>query len=177
MSIRIILISLVLSLSTLPVAQAKDEGLYIGAGIGLVAVEQKIPIEGPAGLEIDDSDVATKLFVGYQFSELLAMEGGYRDLGKPSSRGAVTRLDGWDVFGVLGLPLGPVRAFGKAGGIYSSAETRIGGVSVRSHSQFDLGLGVGLEFEIMSMAIRGEIEYFDVLDAAVMYSLGATYTF
>ena len=39
------------------------------------------------------------------------------------------------------------------------------------------GLGVGLEFEVMSLAVRGEIEKFDVLDDTLMYSVGVTLTF
>ncbi|MBY5990792.1 porin family protein [Ferrimonas balearica] len=167
-------LSAILALCSAP-ALAKDEGFYIGASLGGATVQQKgnDAIDFP---EFDESDFAWKIFAGYQFGPVLAIEGGYVDLGSPST--SRTEIDpyGLDVFVVGGIPLGPIRGFGKLGGIYWDADGTFDGQS-DSDDGFELAAGVGLEFELGSFAIRGEVEYFDILDETWMYTLGATFTF
>lgn len=158
-------------------AQAKDEGIYIGGSLGLVTVQQSGTDPEWGYFEIDDSDYAYKFFAGYQFSPVFAVEGSFRDLGKTSSNTARTDLQGLDLFGVAGVPLGPVRIFGKLGGIYWDADTLIYGENRDGKDGFDFGAGAGVEFELGSFGLRGEVEYFDLLSDAWMYSIGATYTF
>lgn len=159
-------------------AAAKDEGFYIGASVGLAAVEQNSSGFVPGDFDIDDSDYAYKLFGGYQYSPIFAVEGGYRDLGKPSSGDASTQADAFDAAAVAGVSFGPLRVFGKLGGLYWDSTTRIKGTGLsRSDDGFGLAAGAGLEFELGSMGIRGEVEYLDVLDGTWMYSIGGTFTF
>jgi len=42
---------------------------------------------------------------------------------------------------------------------------------------FDFSAGAGVEIELGSFGIRGEVEYLDVLDETWLYSVGATFTF
>ena len=118
------------------------------------------------------------MFGGYQFNPLFALEGGYRDLGEASSRSAAAQVEGFDVFAVAGIPAGPLRVFGKLGAIYRDTSTRIFD-SHRGLNDDGLGLaaGAGLEFELGSLALRGEIEYLDVLEETWMYTVGGTFTF
>ena len=158
-------------------AQAKDEGFYIGGSLGLVTVQQSGTDPEWGYFEIDDSDYAYKFIAGYQFSPVFAVEGSFRDLGKTSSNTAKTDLQGLDLFGIAGFPLGPVRIFGKLGGIYWDADTVIYGENRDGRDGFDFGAGAGVEFELGSLGLRGEVEYFDLLSDAWMYSIGATFTF
>lgn len=160
-----------------PVLEAKDEGFYLGVGLGLSSLEQNVSLTEGGRVKIDDTDYAYKLFGGYQLSPLLAVEGGLRNLGTLSSGRVKTDFNGIDAFAVAGVPLGPVRLFGKLGGIYGQSDTRIKGGVKFSNDGFDLGAGAGLEFELGSFGLRGEAEYFDALDGVWMYSVGATFTF
>ena len=49
----------------------KDKSLYIGASVGAASTEFE-----EDGVDIDDSDLAYKLFGGWQFNGLFAIEGG-----------------------------------------------------------------------------------------------------
>ena len=160
-----------------PTLEAKDEGFYLGAGLGLSSLEQSVSITGSGKVKFDDDDYAYKFFGGYQLSPWLAVEGGFRDMGTLSSGRVKTDLSGIDAFAIAGFPLGPVRLFGKLGGIYGQSDTRIKGGVKFSNDGFDLGAGAGLEFELGSFGLRGEAEYFDALDGVWMYSVGATFTF
>ena len=160
-----------------PALEAKDEGFYLGAGLGLSSLEQSVSLTDEGKVKIDDNDYAYKLFAGYQLSPWLAVEGGLRDMGTLSSGRVKTDLGGIDAFAIAGFPLGPVRLFGKLGGIYAQSDTRIKGGVKYSNDGFDLGAGAGLEFELGSFGLRGEAEYFDALNGVWMYSVGATFTF
>jgi hypothetical protein len=156
---------------------AKDDGFYIGASIGSATVKQKGSDPDLGDFDIDDDNFAWKIFGGYQFNGVFAVEGGYRDLGDPSSSFAETELDAWDIYGIAGIPIGPIRAFGKVGGIYWDSDTKLEGGAGSGDDGFEFGAGAGLEFELGSVGIRGEIEYFDILDDSWMYTVGATITF
>ncbi len=157
-------------------ALAKDEGFYLGASVGSANVQQNGSDPDLGDFKFDESDFAWKIFAGYQFGPILAIEGGYRDFGSPDTTGLSVDPYGIDVYGVAGVPLGPVRLFGKLGGIYWNADTRVDGMK-DSDDGFEVAAGVGLEFELGSFAIRGEVEYMDIFDDTWMYTIGATYTF
>jgi len=159
-----------------PVA-AKDSGLYIGAGIGSGSVEAS-----ESGFSFDESDFAWKVFGGFTLGSWLGVEGSYVDFG--SSSGIVTGtttaksdVTGFDAFGIVGLPIGPVRAFAKLGGIYWDSEFKLNNGSSNKDDGFDVGGGVGLEFSLFSIAVRAEVEYFDALDGLYLGTIGATWTF
>ncbi len=181
MNAKTCLLILVLLLSfgfTQPVA-AKETGLYLGAGIGSGSVEAN---EG--GFSFDESDFAWKVFGGFTLGSWLGVEGSYVDFG--SANGLVTgattaksNVTGFDAFGVVGLPIGPVRAFAKLGGIYWDSEFKFddGATPTAKDDGFDVGGGIGLEFSLFSIAVRAEVEYFDALDGLYLGTIGATWTF
>lgn len=173
--VSIVLLAVVMLIC--PVLEAKDEGFYLGAGLGLTSLDYSVRLTDDGKVEIDDTDYGYKLFGGYQLSPWLAVEGGFREMGTLSSGRVKTELSGIDAFAVAGFPLGPLRLFGKLGGIYGQSDTRIKGGIKYSNDGFDLGAGAGLEFELGSFGLRGEAEYFDALDGVWMYSVGATFTF
>ena len=147
-------------------AAAKDKGFYLGGSVGSASISVD-------DLDFDESDVAWKVFGGYQLIGLLAFEGSYVDFGSPSAGDLKVNTTALDLFGVVGLPVGPVRLFGKLGAVYWDADIKGG----EDDDSTDLAAGLGLEFELASFGIRGEVEYFDALDDVYMLSVGATYTF
>lgn len=177
MRFRHVIASMLVFLVSVSTASAKDEGFYLGASVGLASTEAQYSNPDFGAFDLDDNDFAFKLFGGYQFSPLLAVEGGYRDLGSTSEGIVGIDLQGFDLFAVAGVPLGPLRVFGKAGAIYWDSDGRVGRLDSFSDDGFDWGLGAGLEMEIGSIAVRGEVEYFDVLDGSLMVSGGVTLTF
>ncbi|MEJ2138731.1 MAG: outer membrane beta-barrel protein [Gammaproteobacteria bacterium] len=158
--------AIALALSWPVSGSAKDKGFYIGGSIGSADVSED-------SVNFDENDFAWKAFAGYQIIGLLAVEGGYVDFGSPSDSNLKLDPSGWDAFGVLGLPIGPVRLFGKLGAIYWDADSS----DISDDDGTDLAAGIGLDFELFGLAVRGEVEYFDALDDIYMLSVGATYTF
>lgn len=155
-------------------ALAKDEGFYVGASVGAVTIEERVSDIGD--VSFDESDFAFKIYGGYQFSGFFALEGGYVDFGSPSGNGISVDAYGVDAFGVVGIPIGPIRGFAKGGAIAWDAKASAFGFS-ESDDDIDLAAGVGLEFELFGLGLRGEVEYFDIADDVWMYTVGATFTF
>jgi len=147
-------------------AVAKDKGFYVGGSVGSADVSVD-------SLSFDENDFAWKIFAGYQLIGLFAVEGGYVDFGAPSSGNFKVDPTGWNAFGIVGLPVGPIRLFGKLGGIYWDSDVSGG----PSDDGTGVAAGLGLEFELFSLGVRAEVEYFDALDDIYMLSVGATYTF
>lgn len=158
-------------------AAALDEGFYLGASLGQASFEQKELDE----IDIDDDSSAWKVFGGIRWG-VLAIEGGYVDFGDvddrdgPLSRGV--EASGFDAFGVVSLPLGPVDLFGKVGGIYWDTDDVVNGRS-NSDDGVDLAYGAGVAVRLGSASVRLEYEAFDIdaLDDLNMYSVGVAWTF
>jgi hypothetical protein len=172
-------VSLLSSLTMVQTANAKDSGLFVGAGIGVAAVE----IDGTPIGTYDESEAAWKIFGGYTLGSFLGFEVAYVSLGDGSASVANQTVDvdisGISGFAVVGLPIGPVRAFIKGGGINWDADVDWTGDETGSLNEdgTDFAAGIGLEFSLFSVAMRAEVEYFDIEDGAGMASLGATWTF
>lgn len=159
-----------------PVA-AKDSGLYLGAGIGTGTVEAN-----ETGLNFDESDFAWKIFGGFTLGSWLGIEGSYVDFGSASgivdgTTTAKSDVTGFDAFGIVGLPIGPVRAFAKLGAINWDSEFKLDDGTTFKDDGTDLAAGLGLEFSLFSIAVRAEVEYFDALDGLYLGTIGATWTF
>ncbi|MGI9308900.1 MAG: outer membrane beta-barrel protein [Gammaproteobacteria bacterium] len=179
MNIKIVLASLVAfslawSGSAMADAFTKDAGFYVGASVGSASVEVS-----DSGATFDEDDFAWKIFGGYQLNGWLAVEGGYVDFGAPDDSAQGIEVDPWglDAFAVAGIPLGPVRLFGKLGAVYYNADVDISGFESFDEDGVEIAAGVGAEIELFSLGVRAEIEYFDIEDDILMYSLGATFTF
>ena len=179
----VFLLTIMAGLYVVQPAMAKDSGFFIGGSIGSGTVQAKgtNPVSGD--FDFDESDFAWKIFGGYTFGSWLGIEGGYVDFGGGdgsfdiSGDTAKADVTGFDLFGVVGLPLGPIRIFGKLGGIYWDGDVKFSDGSKEDDDGFDIGGGLGLEISIASIAVRAEIEYFDALDDLYMASIGATWTF
>jgi hypothetical protein len=161
-----------------------DSGFYLGGSVGQAGVE----IEDTSGIQpltFDEEDFAWKAFGGYNFDLPvinLAIEGGYVNLGSPSGDllGLATQIDvdGIDVFGVLGINLGPLGVFAKYGMVSWDAEITIDGLS-EAEDGSDPAYGIGAKIAIGSIDLRAEYELFDIEDAedVSMISVGLVWTF
>lgn len=156
-------------------ANAADNGIYIGAAVGQAAVELDDVL---ANDDFDGDDLGYKIIVGIRPLDWLGLEAAYVNFGEPDDRVAGARLkadgDGFMGQAVGFWALGPIDLFAKAGVI--SWDTKVG--NFKSDGT-DLTYGAGIQFRLLSLAVRAEYEVFDVddLDDANLFSLGVTYTF
>ena len=164
-----------LGLAALVSTSAWAEGLSLGASIGYVNVEDNEP-----GFDFEANDTGYKLFANYEFSNHLAIEGGYIDFGKPSDsfQGISGQIDasGWNLYGVGNLPLTDgVDLFAKAGIVNWNADSIIDGVLVDNEDGNDLALGFGARWNATeTLGIRAEADWFDIdeADSVWMASIG-----
>jgi len=157
-----------------------ESGLYLGGSLGSASLDVS-----DGGVTYDDNDTAYKIFGGYNFGIIplinLAIEGSYVDfgtaVGNVSGNRAETSVTGWDLFGLVGINMGPFSLFGKVGAIRWDGESSYLAQS-GNDSGTDPAYGVGLQLQISSFAIRAEYELFtlDKVDIGFV-SAGVSYTF
>ncbi len=169
-------------------ANAVQDGWFIGGSIGSAQVEANVdpgnlPTPPPT---FDEDDFAYKLYGGYNW--VLAktfgfgIEGGYVDLGAPSTTILDTRFEleptALNLFGVVGFDIGPVGVFGKVGYAWWDVDVSIDDVTFSDDGN-DAVYGIGARFNLWSLEIRGEYEIFDVSDVEdlTMWSLGVVWRF
>jgi hypothetical protein len=170
-------------------ANAADTGFYLGGSLGMAFIEAAGELNVGDQIEefdIDDDDFSWKAFVGFQFLPWLGVEGGYVDFGDVQGAtpgGAVTTgVDGWNVFVVGSLPVGPVDVFAKLGMIWWNVDVDFAGdlddASVDTDGN-DIAYGVGAAVNFGQLGIRAELELFDVddVDDAYLLSVGLVYRF
>lgn len=186
---RVLTAVLVLALATSASAYG-EIGPYVGLSAGLSQVELDLTDVGGVDLEIDEDDSAFRVFFGLELAGPLAVEVGYRDLGRVTDQSGVVAVtsesDGVDAFAIGFLKLGPVALFAKGGVIVwdSELETRapsgVGVPDIRVKDDgTDFAWGVGVKFEIGKIALRGEYEQLemDLPDQVSVVSVGISYEF
>jgi len=145
------------ALLALTAAAAAKAEMYVGAGVG------------KADVDIDsfsEDDSSQKLIVGYIFdlpAVDFSVEANYVDFGSPreDASGTAIEISGLDAFAVAGIDFGLVGLFAKAGVITWDADAVAPGFSA-SDDGTDSAIGVGVRFNIRSLAIRAEYEKFDI---------------
>lgn len=175
---------LVAALLLMSAESKADSGFYVGGSVGTAGVE--FDTGDPVNPVIfDEDDFAWKAFAGYNFDLPilnLGIEAGYVDMGGPSADlgGIAFELDsdGFDAFGVVGVDLGPIGVFAKAGVISWDAELTIDGVTTTDDGS-DPAYGIGAKIGLGSFALRVEYELFDIEDTEdiAMISAGLVWTF
>ncbi len=156
--------------SLLSPADALADG-YLGASVGQSGVELDAgdPVQP---LVFDEEDFAWKAYGGFSFDLAvlnLGIEAGYVDLGGPSADVLGSQVevdaDGFDAFAVLGVDLGPLGVFAKAGMIAWDASVTVDGFDAGSDDGTDPAYGVGARIGLGSLDLRVEYEMFDIEDA------------
>lgn len=173
-------------------ASAADMGFYLGGSLGISFIETEDQLnigDRVEDFDIDDDDFAWKAFVGFQFLPWLGIEGGYVDFGdvQGATPGGVvtTEVDGWNLFAVGTLPVGPVDVFAKLGLIWWNVDVDFADTLADlddtsiSNDGSDVAYGVGVAFNLDRFAVRAELELFDVddVDDVYMLSVGAVLRF
>lgn len=176
--------TLVLLLSSSAAWAGGDSGLYLGGSLGSAGVDVSLDTGG-GSVEYDDDDMAYKIFGGYNIGIVplidLGIEASYIDFGTAEGTALgntiETSVTGIDAFGLVGVNLGPVSVFGKAGAISWDTEFSSAGLS-DDDSGTDPAYGLGLQFQLLSIAIRAEYELFTLDEADIGFiSAGVSYTF
>ncbi len=155
-----------------------DSGLYLGGSLGSSSLDVS------SGGDFD-SATSYKIFGGYNLGIVplvdVAIEGSYVNFGTadgPAGSNAEAKASGLDAFGLVGLSVGPVSLFGKVGAIYWDAELSATGFPTADDSGTDPAYGIGLQFQLLSIAIRAEYEMFALDDVDIgLVSAGVSYTF
>lgn len=149
--------------------------LYLGGGGGQTTFDNLGEVQAAcaavgATCALDDTDTGFKLFAGYRFSEYVALEGGYVDLGEagadavvPVSAVAALSARGGYISILPQIPIGTVGTiFGRVGLSIVEAElTAAGGGASFSDSSGAAGVvfGGGGEIHLSEqVSIRGEWE-------------------
>jgi len=172
------------------IAQAADNGIYIGGGVSRTSIDTGSDfVESAPDFSLDDDDNGFKVIVGMRPLDWLGFEANYVDFGniEVTESGATVpdgsfELTGIDAFAVGFLPVAFVDVFGKVGVIRwdSDAAVTVGNVDfASSDSGTDLAYGAGVQARLGSLAARLEYERFEVdgTDEVAMITLGLTYTF
>lgn len=177
------LTAIVLGLAATSALAADDE---TGWNAGVAAVFGEYKFDDNA---LDDSSAGFKLFSGYRFNKLLAVEGAYHnfgdfeeDLDPPNPGGEATaELDGFSVAGLIYAPLASedLDVYGKAGYYFLDQQVEVDDAVVGSNSPSGLLLGAGSRFAISEQfAVRAEADWFDIDDGDLWsLNLGFEYLF
>ena len=165
-------------------------GVFVGASVGRTSLSIDSFDLDLDQFDFSASDTSYKVFAGYRFMGYFAVEASYVDFGTLSDStnviegtlGVDADLTGYDAFAVGLLPIAMVDVFAKVGLVSWDADIRaaLGGISqLGRDSGTDLVYGLGVQVRFAGLAVRGEVEYFDIADADSLYlvSVGATYTF
>ena len=169
------IISLIAALlAVAPLAQAADNGIYIGAGYA----QSEYGLDDPGNVDFDDEDGGYKLLVGWRPIDNFGVEVNYIDHGDATigdARLGAETLSGFAV-GYLALPV--VDLFAKAGATSWQVDARSNGLSV-DEDDLDFAWGVGVQARIWSLGARLEYEQFPIVDDEKLdtISLSFTYTF
>ena len=182
-----LIIGVSMMLLSTTVMAGSESGIYIGGSLGQAAVKAKGQTPDGSDFDFNENDSGYKIFAGYNFGIIplidLAVEGSYVDFGSPNgtlSDGTKIeyKLAGWDAFGLAALTFGPFGVFGKAGLVSWDSDFNIDNFS-GSDSGSDPAYGIGAKFQIGSIGIRAEYEYFDMSEFNDVYlaSVGVSWTF
>ncbi|MBL0732155.1 MAG: hypothetical protein JJW03_04795 [Desulfosarcina sp.] len=172
-----------LAVLALPQTVVAQNGFFVGGSLAYTQVGASFDYNDYQNLDFENEDLGFKVFTGFKLG-MLGVEGGYLNFGNPDGsvkgRDVDVKLDGFDLFGVLTLSLGPVDIFGKLGGFVWNADLSGRDILHDSDDGFDLCGGVGAAMNFGHFGIRAEVEYFDVsgtMDGATMVSAGIVYNF
>lgn len=173
-------IAFFLGVALAPPASAAEVGGYFGVAAGQTDADLGVSDFDDGSItsgSVDDTDTGTKLFGGYKFTENVAIEGGFVDLGEVTFTGVSNgfgflygagpvafdiEADGLFVAGVFGTTFNKGAVFAKIGFMMWDAEATLvdsDGVFSADDDGTDLMFGLGGEWHVNDrIAIRAEFE-------------------
>jgi opacity protein-like surface antigen len=160
---------------------APTTGFYVGGSLA----QSRFDSDNFDVDDIDDEDNSWKAIVGIRTLPQLGFEANYINFGKSTAPSVsaggpfLADADGYAVYGVGFLPLGPVDLFLKAGISRIDAKGNVGAVFYDDKAT-EFAYGGGLQWRLgSSFALRAEYEKFDtdVIGDLDLVSVGFTFTF
>jgi opacity protein-like surface antigen len=164
-----------LLLAAAPLAQAADNGIYLGAGYA----QSDYGLDDPDLAGFDDEDGGMKLIAGWRATDNFGVEVNYIDHGDalvpPDTRLGAETISGFAV-GYLDFPL--IDLFAKAGATSWQVDASSGGVNI-DDDDLDFAWGAGIQARFWSLGARLEYEQFPIVGDEKLdtISLSFTYTF
>jgi opacity protein-like surface antigen len=158
-----------------PLAQAADNGIYIGAGYA----QSDYGLQDPDLAGFDDEDSGFKVLAGWRVIDNFGVEVNYIDHGDalvpPYTRLGAETISGFAV-GYIAFPA--IDLFAKAGATSWQVDAVTGGTDL-DEDDLDFAWGVGIQARIWSLGARLEYEQFPIVDDEKLdtISLSFTYTF
>ncbi|MDQ7006887.1 MAG: porin family protein [Acidobacteriota bacterium] len=153
------------------------EGPYAGLGLGSTKVD-----DTDVDLVFSDSAMGWKVFGGYAFTDMFAMEFSYFESGTASDSLFGEKIDvevtGYTLVGRGSLALGDRLGVFLKGGFFSNdTDATVLGVTL-SEDDSGLTLGAGLRYQSTDrIAIRGEFDWFDAdIDTLWTVSVGLEFS-
>jgi Outer membrane protein beta-barrel domain len=164
------------------VAQAADNGFYLGAGVSKAKLDN---VFGANALDLNNT--GWKAIAGIRPLDFFAVEANYMDLGSETrsaglaSARADAKAFGAYAVGFLPIPVPFLDVYGKAGVARWKVDASTSGIALvrfdDKGTEFAWGAGTQLRFG--SLAARLEYDNFNVrnTDGVDLYTLGLTWTF
>jgi len=170
-----LILPVLLCFSCIGVANATEKGFYLGGAYGEAELDDvgelnQVCIDNGLVCQVQDSDTAIKLFLGYQFNNYFGIEFGYMDLGtltagttSPAVANVGLGIEGGYISLLPQIPIGEhVALFLRLGavagdatlsasipsfGVSESESNALAGVEYGIGAMVNLGKNVSLRFE------------------------------
>jgi len=165
-------------------AQAADNGFYLGAGVTQAKLDNVGDDFDTGNLnDFKLDNTAWKVIAGFRPIDMFAVELNYDDLGDESRTVGGVRFDAdakaFTAYAVGFLPIPVVDVYAKAGLARWETNASATGLFDLDDSGTEFAYGAGVQVHLGSLAARLEYEQFDVdhTDGVELLTLGATWTF
>lgn len=157
-----------------------NTGFYIGGGL----TQSRFDNDDFDVDDIDDEDNSWKIILGARPHPNFAIEANYVNFGEatqpsvPAGGPFEADADGYALFGLGIVPLGPVELYGKLGVSRIDSKGNVGAVLFEDKAT-ELAYGAGLQFRIGALGLRAEYEKYDtdVIGDLDLITVGLTFTF
>lgn len=133
-------------------AVAQENAFYAGVSAGQAKVKDFCAGAGSMGISCKDTSSAWRLYGGREFPRGLAIEASYADLGSVDASAGKLRASVnarvFDLSGIVSVPVGVFRAFGKLG-VYNAqtkADSNFGFADSKSNTGLTYGAGLRYHF-------------------------------
>lgn len=137
-----------------------QRGFYVGAGLGQAELELE---DADSNADFKGDDTGFRIFGGYRAFRYFAVEAQYADFGDAEDSFLGVPLQGsFEAFSLSAvgvIPLGSFDLFGKLGfGAWEGTYSARGFSGSSSDDNVDPVVGLGLQYRMGRLAIRGEFE-------------------